>query len=178
MISVDRKFAAGLVAAVLLQLVILMGMQVNAALPLWTGTEVRVNTMPVDPRSLFRGNYARLGYTFSRFPADSLNEVFSAQDIRAGQRIYVSLRQDASGIHQPASVSLTKPSEGMFLRGRVAYRHRPGDDLAVRYGIEALFAPKEEALALERRLRDGAVAVLMVSDDGQARIQRVEAERE
>jgi len=178
MTPASRKLTIGLIAAVLLQLLILIGMQLNAALPLWTGTEVRVNTVPIDPRSLFRGNYAQLGYEFSRFPAGSLDEAFSVQDIRAGQRVYVTLVQDADGIHQPTSVSLVEPVQGLFLRGRVAYRHRQGDDLAVRYGIEALFAPKEEALALERQLRDDAVAVLRVSDNGQARIQSVEAGRE
>lgn len=171
----SRKLTIALIAAVLLQLVILIGMQVSAALPLWTGTEVRVSTVPVDPRSLFRGNYARLAYEFSRFPAGSLDEAFSSQDIRAGERVYVTLTADAAGIYHPTSVSFTEPAQGLFLSGRVAYRHRQGDDLAISYGIEALFAPKEEALTLERQLRDDAVAVLMVSDSGQARIQRVEA---
>ena len=36
------------------------------AMPLWTGKEIRVKVVPVDPRSLFRGNYARLNYDFSR----------------------------------------------------------------------------------------------------------------
>ena len=175
MTPASRKLTIALIAAVLLQLVILIGMQVSAVLPLWTGTEVRVNTVPVDPRSLFRGNYARLAYEFSRFPAGSLDEAFSSQDIRAGERVYVTLIADAAGIHHPTTVSFTEPAQGLFLSGRVAYRHRQGDDLAVSYGIEALFAPKEEALALERQLREDAVAVLMVSDSGQARIQRVEA---
>ena len=30
------------------------------------GKEIRVKVVPVDPRSLFRGNYARLNYDFSR----------------------------------------------------------------------------------------------------------------
>lgn len=178
MTRVNGKLVMGLVAAVVLQLLVLIGMQINAALPLWTGTEVRVKTVPVDPRSLFRGNYARLGYEFSRFPIESLNAEFSSQEIRAGEHVYVLLTEDADGIHRPTTVSLVEPAEGLFLRGRTEYRRFPGDALSVRYGIEALFAPKEEALALERQLRDDAVAVLMVSSNGQARIQTVEAGRE
>ena len=86
-LQTGRKLLIGLIAAVALQLLVLIGMQVSAALPLWTGTEVRVRTVPVDPRSLFRGNYARLGYEFSRFPAESLSEEFSAQYIRTGELV-------------------------------------------------------------------------------------------
>src|SRR5690606_15251759 len=125
MIPIDRKLMFGLVAAVVLQLLILIGMQINAALPLWTGTEVRVKTVPVDPRSLFRGNYARLGYEFSRLPAGSLSAEFSAQEIRAGERVYVTLEEDSAGIHHPVAVSLVEPAEGLFLPGRAEYRHFP-----------------------------------------------------
>ncbi|MBT3870270.1 MAG: GDYXXLXY domain-containing protein [Gammaproteobacteria bacterium] len=44
---------------------VLVGMYVTAALPLWTGAEIRLATAPVDPRSLFRGNYALLSYDIS-----------------------------------------------------------------------------------------------------------------
>src|SRR5690606_40425584 len=163
---------------VLLQLLVLVGMQVSAALPLWTGDEIRVKTVPVDPRSLLRGNYARLEYEFSRFPPESLSEDFLTQHIRAGQPVYVSLTEGADGLHQPTAVSLVQPAQGVFLRGRTAHRYQPCDVLAVNYGIEALFAPKEAALALERQLRTDAIAVLMVSANGHARIKAVEAANE
>ncbi len=42
-------------------------------------------------------------------------------------------------------------------------------------GIEALFAPKEKALALERQLRHSAVAVVRVAPNGKAALVTVEA---
>ena len=39
--------------SVVVQISILVGMVVLAALPLWTGNEVRIKTIPVDPRSMF-----------------------------------------------------------------------------------------------------------------------------
>ena len=44
----------------------------------------------------------------------------------------------------------------------------------VKYGIEAFFAPKQKALAMEHTLRAGAVAILMVDEDGQARLKNVQ----
>ena len=67
-----RLVVLGLGAAIAFQLVVLAGMVVNAALPRWTGTEIRVRTVPVDPRSMFRGNYAQLGYDFGTLPEGAL----------------------------------------------------------------------------------------------------------
>ena len=62
----SRRRLAALVAAVLLQLAVLGGLFVYSQYPLWVGTEVRLATVPVDPRDLFRGQYVRLNYAPSR----------------------------------------------------------------------------------------------------------------
>ena len=162
------KIAAGLVAAIAFQLLVLVGMVVNAALPLWTGTEVRVRTVPVDPRSLFRGNYARLAYEFDTLPEDALRE---EGGVRYGEVVYVHLERSNGGDYAYAGVSLEPPSEGVFLRGRVV-GYLP-EYQRVRYGIESFFAPKEKALALEKDLRNGGIAVLMVAGNGRAALKDV-----
>ena len=161
------KIAAGLVAAIAFQLIVLAGMVVNAALPLWTGTEIRVRTVPVDPRSIFRGNYARLGYEFGTLPEGALN---GEEDLRVGEVVYVRLEPGDDDLYGFAGASLDEPGEGIFLRGRLASDYPP---YRIRYGIEAFFAPKETALALEKDLRDGGTAVLMVTGGGKAALQNV-----
>ncbi|MEN8169736.1 MAG: GDYXXLXY domain-containing protein [Pseudomonadota bacterium] len=162
----------GLVIAILLQGLILIGMYARASLPLWIGTEIRVKTQPVDPRSLFRGNYARLRYDFSTIPYD---EFMADAALRNGEKVYISLQKNASGLYEYADAWLEEPEEGIYLRGRVEQRRYTSarGPVRIKYGIEAYFAPKEKALALEKELRDGGVAVLMVGDDGHARIKAV-----
>ena len=138
-------------------------------MPLWTGTEVRVAVTPVDPRSMFRGDYARLRYAFSTLPEGALDGVSA---LRAGEVVYVRLEGAEDGLHRFAGASLERPEAGLFLRGRVRGGGAPH---RVRYGIEAFFAPQEEALRLERELRDGGVAVLKVSGNGRAAIEAVVA---
>ena len=162
-----QKMALLLGAAIALQVVVLAGMVASAAMPLWTGAEVRVATLPVDPRSLFRGNYARLDYAFSTLPEDALDEV---RELRAGEVVYVRLESGDDGLHRYAGASLEPPAEGPYLRGRIQ-RDRP--PYRVRFGIEAFFAPKERALRLEEELRDGGVAVLKVSAGGRAAIEDI-----
>ena len=164
---IRRKIALALAAAIVLQVIVLAGLVASAAMPLWTGTEVRVATLPVDPRSMFRGNYARLNYDFSTLPEDALDGV---GELRAGEVVYVRLESGEDGLHRYAGASLERPAEGVFLRGRVQRGRAP---YRVRYGIEAFFAPKEEALRLEEELREGGVAVLKVSAKGRAAIEDI-----
>ena len=162
-----RLVVLGLGAAIAFQLAVLAGMVVNAALPLWTGTEIRVRTVPVDPRSIFRGNYARLGYDFGTLPEDALP---GGDDLRLGEVVYVSLEPGEDEVHEFAGASFDEPAAGVFLRGRLASDHPP---YRVRYGIEAFFAPKDKALALEEDLLNGGIAVLMVTGHGRAALQNV-----
>ena len=164
---IRSKIAAGLVAAIAFQLVVLAGMVVNAALPLWTGTEVRVRTVPVDPRSMFRGNYARLAYEFGTLPEDALA---GEENLRVGEVVYVRLERGEDGAHEFSGASLDPPTEGVFLRGRLATVTAP---YRVRFGIEAFFAPKERAFELEKDLRNGGTALLMVAASGRSALKDV-----
>ncbi len=158
---------AGLLLAILLQVGVLVGMVVQAATPLWTGSELRVEVMPVDPRSLFRGNYARLNYGFSRLPEEALSEFLG---LRVGEVVYAVLKPDKEGIYRLSGVALERPAQGVFIRGRLMNERAP---LRVKYGIEAFFAPKEKALQLERDLVGGGIALLMVTDDGRVALKDV-----
>jgi uncharacterized membrane-anchored protein len=159
----QRTLGLALLAALTLQVVILAGVFVNGFYPLWLGEEIRVETRPVDPRDLFRGNYARLGYEFSTLPATGF---------RPGDVIYLPLEQDGD-LWRGLTPSHQPPAQGLYLRGRVSGLPW-GGTRRVTYGIEALFAPKEKALQLERELRDGAVAVLKVAPNGRAALVTVE----
>lgn len=175
MINSISKTGWFLVAAVFFQFCVLVGMVGVSAMPLWTGEEIRVKTVPVDPRSLFRGNYARLNYTFSNFETAKRDP----EPAKKGGIVYVLLKRASSGdLYEYADWSLEKPQEGIFIRGRVArYWCSTKCKMRLKFGIEAYFAPKEKALALERGLRvastDGGVAVLKISKGGKARLKEV-----
>jgi uncharacterized membrane-anchored protein len=82
----------------------------------------------------------------------------------------VTLTPGSDGIYSFSSISLESPKEGVFLRGRATNAQR---GLSVNYGLEAFFAPKEKALQLEKDLRSGAIAALMVDGSGHARIKEI-----
>ncbi|MEM9604256.1 MAG: GDYXXLXY domain-containing protein [Pseudomonadota bacterium] len=168
------RTVAGLVAAVLLQVAVLVGMQVGAALPLWTGETVRVATVPVDPRSLFRGNYAILRYDTDA-AAETLSPDWDA--LRHGEVVYLSLVPGGEGLHVWTDAALAPPETGLFVRGRIDHQRSRGADEPPGItlpNIEAFFAPKATALRLERELRAGGVAVISVTANGAAALRDVE----
>lgn len=167
-----RNILFSLAAVAVVQIFILVGMVALAAKPFYTGQEVRVATLPVDPRSLFRGNYARLNYEFSALPENALAE---HEFLRNGEPVYVSLAAGDDGLYKYSGVSLERPVGGVFIRGRLQNRY---NRQRVKYGIEAWFAPKQEALRLERELRDGAEAVLMIDSSGKAALKAIVTARD
>jgi len=76
----------------------------------------------------------------------------------------------AKYIAHEADASLKRPAEGVYLRGRIETNRPP---YRVKYGIEAFFAPKKKAVQLERELRNGGVAVLMVAGSGSVALKNV-----
>jgi uncharacterized membrane-anchored protein len=159
MIFDKKRILYGLIATIVLQFSVLIMEYGNAIYPLLTGQEIKIKVVPVDPRSLFRGNYARLNYDISRvtLPADSRMP-------RVNELVYIKLKQNEEGIYVQENASLIKPDTGLFIKGRA--RHSYTRVVDVRYGIEAFFAPKEKALTLERELRAGGIAVIKLARNG------------
>lgn len=171
-----KLILAGLSAVVVFQVLILAGEYLNAVYPLWTGKEVKLKTVPIDPRSLFRGNYARLNYAISRISSrDITGPDNTTTSLRNHEIVYVKLKQVADGYYVYDGASLAPPTTGVFIRGRIQvprWQSTP-THYRVKYGIEAYFAPKDKALALEKELRGGAVATIMLAANGKAGLKAV-----
>ncbi len=141
-----------LVLAVAFQLVVLGWEYLGSRWPEWTGERVTLAVRPVDPRSWFSGNYADLDYDV----ATIASELYSGSEVelREGEVVYVSLEKRGD-VWQATRLTLEPPGSGTFLRGRLTYAWRgAGSPFRVRYGIEAWFAPKEKAEAVEHAIRN------------------------
>jgi uncharacterized membrane-anchored protein len=161
-----------LFGAIVLQLLVLVGELVGAWYPRWVGQPVLLAVEPVDPRSLFRGNYVQLNYRIGRVLAGA-----EAAGLHRGRQAYVLLKPDAQGLLQAAGVRAQPPQQGRFIRGRVVYRRPDGDGRFVvnlHYGIEAYFLPRQKAKAMERELRNASVATVMLAPNGKAALLRVD----
>lgn len=167
-----KNLIIGLSLIVVFQLLVLATEYANAVYPLWTGQEISLQTVPIDPRSMFRGNYAHLRYEISNIPGADIR---TEKNPRNGEIVYVRLEATEDGIFSYNGASLKKPQDGMYIRGRIQNysRSNSAEKYRVKYGIEALFAPKEKALKLERNLRDQGIAKIMLARNGKAALKEV-----
>lgn len=166
------------------QLLFLVGESVYYQVRRESGIEVRLKVVPVDPRSLFMGNYMTLSYDISDVDVRYVRaSMLDPKDLPSGRTVYVIL--DTTGptaIVQGVSQfqpSVLKPG-GVFLKSRVT-RNRfarggqsGGGTITVDYGISRYFIPEARQEEVNRMGRDNIVAIASVSPDGQAMLKGIE----
>lgn len=177
MASPRRLIGLSLLAAALIQSAALATMVYDRVTLLREGREVTLTLQQYDPRSLLQGYYSRLNYDIARVPSDLLakDELPADDKARGGTHdVYVVLKPDAAGDYRPVSAHLTPPSpaEGaVTVRGTT--RYLGGKTLAVTYGIESFYLPKEQAAALDLKDRDTLRVIAAVGPDGEMAVKRL-----
>ena len=173
--------------AVLLQSALLVLMVAARMQLLRDGVEVTLQTQPVDPRDLLRGDYVVLNYDISLVAAGALKG--KVADARH-PFVFVKLAPKADGVYQAVSVHaepVTVTAPEVLIRGRVAnYGGSCGDDrrrfcdkLPIKYGLESYFVPEGEGRKLEdARNQQKLRIVAAVLPSGRAAIKRLLLEGE
>ncbi len=160
------------------QLVILVGEYLSSVYPLWTGKPAVLEIVPLDPRSLFRGNYVHLDYDIASLDERVIDETLH---LKTGAVAYVHLTE-RNGIFRAINVTAEAPEEGIYIRGRVQHFYREDQtvSLFMNYGIEAYFSPREKALAIEEKFREGqeddsamAYAQVWIASSGRAALESI-----
>jgi uncharacterized membrane-anchored protein len=106
------------ILVILVQVLVLTGMMGYRYYWVSTGERMILKTVPVDPRSLFRGEYARLRYDISTIDLDETN---TAQKFHRNERVYVELHKDEDGTWSAGEVQTEMPGSWPFMQGRVLY---------------------------------------------------------
>ena len=137
---------------------ILGGFLLYVSFPLLSQRTIILDTQPVDPFDLVRGQYIIIRYQINTIP--------TIADASEGDNVYVALEKDVNGTSQYTSASLSKPDEGIFIAGEIQsiYNER----MQVEYGIEQYF--------FERNARFDTRSMLVeakLSKGGSARINRL-----
>lgn len=165
--------------ALLVQCALLILMVADRMQILREGREVTLQTQPVDPRDLLRGDYVVLGYDISQLPAGALAGRPAAE---RNPIVFVKLAPNANGLYEAVSVyaapvPVTAPD--VLIRGRVSYSCGSTgrifcDKLTIRYGLESYFVPEGEGRTLEQaRNQQKLRVVAAVLPSGRAAIKRL-----
>jgi uncharacterized membrane-anchored protein len=165
-----------LLAAAACQVLVLVAMIGLRVTPLLAGETIFVRVVPVDPRDLFRGDYVVLSYDFSRVPPAGIEGLADSDWQREqqwlGLTVYVTLVPEADGRHWRAeSFSISQPTRGKYLRGRIT---GPG---RLEFGIEAYYLQEGQGSKYEEAVRDRRLAAeIAVTAEGHAALRGLRIE--
>ena len=122
------------------------------------GREITLQTAPVDPRSLFQGDYAILDYEIAEVPPH-------LADLRAGAQVYVTLAEcgdvwcaDGYGLAPPNAADA-------YIRGVTTVNRR------IDFGIGTFFVPEGTGHIVEDA--EDVKVVISLDERGQAVIKSV-----
>ncbi len=128
------------------------------AWPQLTGQSIVLATRPVDPFDVLRGQYIIINYEISN--------IQKLEGIQEGDAVYIALKEDENKIWRYREATLTKPSQGIFIKGNVKSVY--GDSMRIEYGIEQFFFERNADLPTTNMTVE-----VKVSSSGQARIIRL-----
>ncbi|MFC1670694.1 GDYXXLXY domain-containing protein [Spirochaetota bacterium] len=141
-----------------------------------TGKKILLQCEPVDPRSLFSGDYVILNYKISRLNKNLLiDDVSNKKDkIKRNDTVYIALKRDSeSNFWQASAISKKidelKKNHDVIIQGRIVSTYR---NYRIKYGVESYFVPQYEGLKIEKNLKDTSVE-LAVSGSGESAIRRL-----
>jgi uncharacterized membrane-anchored protein len=143
------------------------------------GQAITLQTAPVDPRDLLRGDYVALSYDVSRVPVDLLR-TSRRHDNEVVGTVYVRLKRGEN--QAPASIvaaSLEAPLEAALaadeidLKGTSLDRWQDGvEAINVQYGLERFYVPEGEGRAIEQGLGERQFTMrIAVGENGDPQIK-------
>jgi uncharacterized membrane-anchored protein len=157
------------------QIAVLGFMITKQELLLARGTKVMLKCQPIDPRSLFSGDYVVLNYEISLIGEDIVSKSGIKNSGNPEKKdIFVALKLKPDGkYHGVAEISENidelKKRYPLIIKGRVEYA---GSTLQIRYGVENYFVPQKEGKIIEESLKDVSVEV-SISENGESAISRL-----
>ena len=160
--------------AISLQICFVLSIPLIKEMRIRSGKAITVKAIPVDPRSLFRGDYINLNYEFSQI---DLNKVKHDKTyVGRGDRVFVKLSNigDAWKVIQVDSDPFKNIGlNEVMIRGSV--NEWPSvNSISVAYGIESYFVPEGEGKYIEKKISEENVTVeLSVDKKGLASVRKI-----
>ena len=175
---------------VALQVLFLLGQAVRVEVAIARASVVTLKVVPVDPRSLFMGNYMDLNLDITRLDMSKIRHDKAVESLSYGDTVYVELAPERP-YARAMSVAATPPS-GLYLKGRMQYFSRaemprpgggteagPPTEMVVDYGLERYFIPEsrqhevEEMTSWRRGKQPEILVEVAVTSRGKSFLRRV-----
>jgi len=168
------------------QLAILSFMVLNSYTVILWGEKIVLQVIPVDPHSLFQGEYVMLGYEINQLDLTKIEHDLDPDKITHQERIYLALEpQNDTWIPVMVTKTKDKVKDKLYLQGRVLYMSpSPIDEkkewtpdyqptltqLHAEWGIEQYFVPEGQGKQIEEQVQKGIIYAEVSVYRGKARV--------
>jgi len=157
------------IAAVLVQVIVLVGWVASLERALASASLVRLEVVPVDPRDLLRGDYVQLRYRVSTVASDLFAPPLGGG--HWGETVYVALAPKGD-VWEVVAASLARANLALqpgqrVLAGRIL--SEPSPNVVITYGIERYYVPEGKGTPPRGRM-DAEVAL---TADGRAFLRQL-----
>lgn len=141
-----------IVLAIVAQLAVLGYMVAKREVILATGQQIYLQTAPIDPRDLFRGDYVRLTYPFNTVDVKQLRVTEKDKLNEKGYPVYAVMKQSENNLYNLDYLTDQQPQNQIYIKGRINKRRwgRGASAVKVKYGLEQLFVEQGKGREIER----------------------------
>jgi len=159
-----RKSKILVYLAVLIPIIILLGMTVLPMMTYFFGEEILLETQPVDPRDIFRGDYVSLRFVINQVDRDLFPKELWDKDTYQKYRhkaLYAILKKEGD-YYTVERISFEEPNHPFYLDAKVKLYTSLHDyyreEVFVEYPIDRYFVPENTGKDLEELSRKGQLA--------------------
>lgn len=174
-----------------LPILILIGMSIPPFLTITTGNKIKLETRPVDPTDLFRGDYVRVNYKAEEVNISKLDkelkDYFRVNNSSFYDKpvvVYSVLEKNENGMDVVEKVVKNQPKKGIYLKGEINYfplnsSNEPDNQVVeINYQLDKFFVPENTGKDLENAIsqpanKTSAIATIKVRK-GHAILDKVE----
>ena len=175
-----RKNKKSFFMILLVPLLILLLMAVKPASAYLFGQKIILESIPIDPRDLFYGDYINVNLAITEIPLDKVNEDLR-QELKGFEdntrhspiTVYTILKQHED-IYTVEEVRLTKPEAGLYMKGKVHYYSAEYDSsLMVDYQLNRCYVEENTGKQLEKIAQEGKGFISIKVMNGYALLDEV-----
>jgi uncharacterized membrane-anchored protein len=166
---------------ILLPVVIVLTLTIKPLITLTKGEEIKLQTVPLDPRDLFYGDYVNLDFEAESVPASLLEPKLRkelSKDTNKYQtsdtKVYLTLEYSKeTNTHKVTALGVNKPKSGTFIKAKL-YPFINDNKVTVEIPIDKYYLEEYTGTKLEDASKKGQLVATIKVLDGYAILQSVE----
>ncbi len=168
------------IIAGLIPMIILISMTIIPLYTIFYGEEILLETIPYDPRDIFRGDYVTLSYKIDEVSIEKFPEVLrdeEAQEEYLRKDIYAVLKKKGD-FYTVDYMTYKEPKDKVYLTSKITYfypfmENRIDEDeidrkIHMNYNLDKYFVPENTGKELEDMSRKGELVARIKVYNGYA----------